>query len=81
MMRFDTRVLIDARDASSPWHQWAKDQIAAAVAGEGACANTVVVSFKGIADHTVRKPERPKDCLMARQQARKKGVKRAIRKK
>ena len=44
MTLFDTSVLIDARDASSPWHQWAKDQIAEAVAGEGACANTVVVS-------------------------------------
>jgi predicted nucleic acid-binding protein len=44
MMLFDTSVLIDARDASSPWHQWAKDQLAEAVSGEGACANTVVVS-------------------------------------
>lgn len=43
-MLFDTSVLIDARDVNSPWHQWAKDQIAEAVAGEGACANTVVVS-------------------------------------
>lgn len=44
MILFDTSVLIDARDAGSPWHQWAKDQIATAVAGEGACANTIVVS-------------------------------------
>ncbi len=44
MILFDTSVLIDARDADSPWHQWAKDRIAEAVAGEGACANTVVVS-------------------------------------
>ena len=43
-MLLDTSVLIDARDATSPWHQWAKDQIAEAVAGEGACANTVAVS-------------------------------------
>ncbi len=44
MILFDTSVLIDARDAGSPWHDWAKDQIAEAVASEGACANTVVVS-------------------------------------
>jgi predicted nucleic acid-binding protein len=44
MILFDTSVLIDARDASSPWHQWAKNLIAEAVASEGACANTVVVS-------------------------------------
>lgn len=44
MLLFDTSVLIDARDAASPWHQWAKGQIAHAVATEGACANTVVVS-------------------------------------
>jgi hypothetical protein len=44
MMLFDTSVLIDARDASSLWHHWAKEQIAEAVASEGACANTVVVS-------------------------------------
>jgi predicted nucleic acid-binding protein len=44
MTLFDTSVLIDARDLSSPWHQWAKDQIAEAVATDGACANTVVVS-------------------------------------
>jgi predicted nucleic acid-binding protein len=44
MILFDTSVLIDARDASSPWHEWAKEQIAQAVAGEGACANSVVVS-------------------------------------
>src|ERR1044071_8549344 len=35
---------MDARDAASPWHQWAKEQIAQAVTGEGACANTVFVS-------------------------------------
>jgi hypothetical protein len=44
MLLFDTSVLIDARDAASPWHEWAKEQIALAVAGEGACTNTVVVS-------------------------------------
>ena len=44
MLLFGTSVLIDARDAASPWHHWAKEQIAQAVTGEGACANTVVVS-------------------------------------
>ena len=44
MMLFDTSVLIDARDSTSPWHHWAKHQLAEAVATEGACANTVVVS-------------------------------------
>lgn len=37
-------MVIDARDADSPGHEWAKDQIASAVAGEGAAANTVVIS-------------------------------------
>jgi predicted nucleic acid-binding protein len=41
---FDTSVIIDARDASSPWHEWAKEQIAEAVATEGGAANAIVVS-------------------------------------
>jgi len=41
---FDTSVLIDAREDDSPWHQWAKEQIAEAVSSDGAAANTVVVS-------------------------------------
>jgi predicted nucleic acid-binding protein len=44
MTLFDTSVLIDARDADSPWHAWAKEQIAGAVAGDGAAANAIVVS-------------------------------------
>jgi hypothetical protein len=40
-MLFDTSVIIDARDAHSPRHAWAKEQIANAVADEGAVANTV----------------------------------------
>ena len=44
MILFDTSVLIDARDQVSPWHQWAKEQIAEAVSSEGAAANTAVVS-------------------------------------
>jgi hypothetical protein len=41
---FDTSVIIDARDPDSPWHNWAKDRIADAVAGEGAAGNAVVLS-------------------------------------
>jgi predicted nucleic acid-binding protein len=41
---FDTSVIIDARDPESPWHIWAKERIADAVAGEGAVVNTVVLS-------------------------------------
>ena len=44
MILFDTSVLIDARDTQSPWHEWAKERIAEAVASEGAAANTVVIS-------------------------------------
>ena len=44
MILFDTSVIIDARDADSPFHEWAKERIAEAVAGDGASANTVVVS-------------------------------------
>lgn len=44
MILLDTSVLIDARDSLSPWHSWAKDVVATADAGEGACVNTVVLS-------------------------------------
>ena len=44
MTLFDTSVIIDARDLSSPWHRWAQERIADAVAGEGAGVNTVVIS-------------------------------------
>lgn len=44
MILFDTSVIIDSRDPDSPWHSWAKEQIAQAVAGEGAAVNTVVLS-------------------------------------
>ena len=44
MILFDTSVIIDARDAHSPWHTWAKEQIASAVAGEGAVANAITAS-------------------------------------
>jgi predicted nucleic acid-binding protein len=43
---FDSSVVIDARDSDSPFHDWAKRQIAAAVqeGGEGGAVNTIVVS-------------------------------------
>jgi predicted nucleic acid-binding protein len=41
---FDTSVIIDARDPHSPWHAWAKEQIASAVADAGAVANPITVS-------------------------------------
>ena len=44
MTLFDTSVIIDARDANSPWNSWAKERIADAVAGDGAGANTIVIS-------------------------------------
>jgi predicted nucleic acid-binding protein len=44
MRLFDTSVIIDARDPASPFHIWAKEQIAEAVATEGAGANSVVVA-------------------------------------
>jgi predicted nucleic acid-binding protein len=40
----DTSVIIDAFDAKSPWHSWAREQIANAVSGDGAVVNTVVLS-------------------------------------
>lgn len=44
MILFDTSVVIDARDANSPWHKWAKEQIANAGAEGGAFVNTIVVA-------------------------------------
>ena len=44
MTLFDTSVVIDARDAGSPWHKWAKEQIAGAGAAAGAIVNTVVIA-------------------------------------
>jgi predicted nucleic acid-binding protein len=41
---FDTSVIIDARDTDSPFHAWAKEQIAKAVATEGAGANSIVIA-------------------------------------
>ena len=46
MILFDTSVVIDARAPGSPFHDWAKRQIAEAVqeGGVGGAVNTVVVS-------------------------------------
>ncbi len=46
MILFDSSVVMDARDSESPFHDWAKRQIAAAVqeGGEGGAVNTIVVS-------------------------------------
>ena len=44
MILFDTSVIIDARDPDSPFHDWAKERIAEAVAGEGAAASTITVA-------------------------------------
>lgn len=44
MPLFDTSVVIDARDTDSPFHEWAKLQIAKAVASDGAAVNTVIIS-------------------------------------
>jgi predicted nucleic acid-binding protein len=44
MTLFDTSVVIDARDPESPWHEWAKEQIADAGIGGEAIVNTVVIA-------------------------------------
>ena len=44
MTLFDTSVVIDARDTDSPFHEWPKQQIAKAVASDGAAVNTVIIS-------------------------------------
>ena len=41
MILFDASVIIDARDADRPFHVWAKERIAEAVAGDGALAKRV----------------------------------------
>ena len=42
MTLFDTSVVIDARDTDSPFHEWAKPQIARAVAADGAAVNRLI---------------------------------------
>jgi predicted nucleic acid-binding protein len=41
---FDTSVVIDARDADSPWHEWARRQIADANDDDAAAVNSIVVA-------------------------------------
>lgn len=48
MTLFDTSVVIDARDADSPWHEWAKEQIADANDEDQAVVNTIVVAEAGV---------------------------------
>lgn len=50
-MLLDTNVLIYAGDAASPFHSWAADLIAGAVAGgEGVCANAVSLAELCVGD-------------------------------
>lgn len=44
MTLFDTSVVIDARNADSDWHEWAKQQIAEASDTDGAAVNTVIIA-------------------------------------
>lgn len=44
MILFDTSVIMDARDKSSPWHVWAREQIALAVANQEAVINPIVLA-------------------------------------
>jgi len=56
MILFDTSVIIDARDSSSPWHRWAQERIAEAVSTEGAAINTVILSeacVRAVEPHSV----------------------------
>ena len=48
MTLFDTSVIIDARDADSPWHNWAKEKIADANDLDRAAVNTIVVAEAGV---------------------------------
>jgi predicted nucleic acid-binding protein len=54
MILFDTSVIIDARDLDSEFHQWAKLQIAGAIATEGAAVNSIVIAAASV---RVEKPE------------------------
>jgi hypothetical protein len=40
----DTSGILDAPDASSPWHDWAIQQIANAISSEGAAINPVILA-------------------------------------
>ena len=44
MILFDTSVVIDLCDSSSPFHDWAAEQVSNAVSGEGSAINSVCVA-------------------------------------
>ena len=44
MILLDTNVVIDAREPRSPFHAGAEELIAAAIAGEGAAVNAIVLA-------------------------------------
>jgi predicted nucleic acid-binding protein len=44
MTLFDTSIVIDARNADSDWHEWAKQQIVEASDTDGAAVNTVIIA-------------------------------------
>jgi predicted nucleic acid-binding protein len=44
MKLFDTMIIVYARASDSPFHQWAKEQIALAVVTEGAAINAVTLA-------------------------------------
>jgi predicted nucleic acid-binding protein len=48
MTLFDTSAVIDARDADSPWHEWAIERIIEANGADGAAVNTIVVAEAGV---------------------------------
>jgi predicted nucleic acid-binding protein len=48
MILFDTSVVIDCRDAASPWHAWAKERVADAVSTDEAGINAVAVAESGV---------------------------------
>ncbi|MDQ6632809.1 MAG: type II toxin-antitoxin system VapC family toxin [Verrucomicrobiota bacterium] len=59
MKLFDTSVIIDAREVKSPWHQWAREQIAEAGSTEGAALNTVALAEASVrVDQRDKFPER-----------------------
>lgn len=50
MILLDTNVLIYAFDSDSPFHSWAKELVAGAVAGEGAAINAVSLAELCVGD-------------------------------
>ena len=48
MILFDTSVILDLRDETSRWCQWAREQVATAGSGEGAMINPIVLAEASI---------------------------------